>query len=287
MSIDASDAAAERARTMPLTPVDPPASVIRTLEDAALARIDVHTARRLTDLDRRFDRTVSSLRQELARRQEREPEEEVPQPAIAFDTAGFLLATIAVSLLIAGGREGPVAPAGVAAALLVAASASHVWSLRRARRRQTSVASARYLVLLTALISFGVALLLPWRPGLTSSPETVVSMTLSAAAGVVCAVLYLRAEAGASVERRAHRARLDAERGRRADLEVEHAAVVARTTAEADEVIRSLSAEQRGALTAAIGSGVKALARRQLLEPETLRELRRAEPGRLRYDVGL
>ena len=41
---DAATAASDRARTMPLTPVDPSAAVIRALEDAALPHIDADTA---------------------------------------------------------------------------------------------------------------------------------------------------------------------------------------------------------------------------------------------------
>ncbi|GAA4373744.1 hypothetical protein GCM10023152_15930 [Agromyces bauzanensis] len=103
---DAARVAAERARTMPLTPVDPPAAVIRTLEDAALSRIDVEAARRLVDLGRRFDRTVSRLRQELARRQDHAEEEPVPRPAWGWDAVGFLLALMAAPLLLAGASEG-------------------------------------------------------------------------------------------------------------------------------------------------------------------------------------
>lgn len=288
---DAATAASERARTMPLTPVDPPGAVIRQLEDAALPRIDAEAARRFVDLDRRFERAVSGLRQELARRQEQGEEEPVRRPVWGWDALGFLLALTAAPLLLAqvpgAGRAIP-APAGswTATLLVVAAATSHLIGARRARRDGSSGASSRHLVLLTALVAVAVAALVGWRVGGTDA-GVFASIVLALAAAGACVVLFIRASREARAEARLRTIAREAERRRRADLETGLEAAIASAQAEARAVLGTLSPAQREELRAAITAGVAALGRRQLLEPVVLRELRTADSGQLRYRVEL
>lgn len=298
---DAAAAASDRARTMPLTPVDPPAAVIRALEDAALPRVDAETARRLVDLDRRFDRTVSRLRQELARRQEHTEEEPVARPAWGWDALGFLLALVAAPLLLAGlPGAGPALPAPVAAwaatLLVVAATTAHLIGARRTRRDGSSVVSSRHLVLLTAVVSPAVAALVAWRaaaaPGASAAAAAadagvVGAIVLTSAAAAACVVLFARTSREARVEARLRRTARDAERGRRADLEAELGEAIEAAQAESRALLDALSAAQRDELRSATTAAVAALGRRQLLEPAVLRELRTADTGQLRYRVGL
>ena len=287
---DAASAAAERARTMPLTPVDPPASVIRVLEDAALPRVDAEAARRLVDLDRRFDRSVSRLRQELARRQEHAEEVVLPRPAWGWDALGFLLALMAAPLLVAGAPgAGPALPAPVAAwtatLLVIGATAAHVVGVRHGGRTGSSVASSRHLVLLTALVSVAVAALVAWRAG--GDGGVVAAIGLALAAASTCVVLFARASREARAEGRLRSTARDAERRRRADLEAELDQAIGSAQAESRTVLAALSDAQREELRSAITAAVSALGRRQLLEPADLRALRTADPGQLRYRVGL
>ncbi len=287
---DAATAASERARSMPLTPVDPPAAVIRSLEDAAFARIDAETARRFVDLDRRFDRTVSRLRQELARRHEHVADEPVRQPATGWDMTGFLLALVAAPLLLAGGvtRALPVGAIVVVSTSLVAAAAVvHAVGAARARRTGSSVASSRHLVLLSALASVAVGSLVVWRADgrLTAGIVTACAVALLAAAA--CGVLFVAASREARAEAAARRAARDAERELRADLEAELASAIESARAESWALLGGLTVAQRDQLRVATAQGVSALGRRQLLEPAVLRELRRADSGQLRYAVAL
>ncbi|MFD4421788.1 hypothetical protein ACFWN7_09820 [Agromyces sp. NPDC058484] len=292
---DAAAAASERARSMPLTPVDPPAAVIRALEDAALPRIDPETARRFLDLDRRFDRTVSALRQELARRQEHAADEPVAQPASGWDMTGFVIALVAAPLLlVAGGRAGgagsalPTAAAVWAStALVVVAGGAHAIGAVRARRAGRSVASSRHLVLLTAAISLAVAGLIVWRAGGEPAAAIVVACVLAVLAAGACVILFVPAAREAGSEARTRRAALDAERARRVDLEAGLAAAIETARSESWELLGSLTAAQREELRAATTRAVAALGRRQLLEPDVLRDLRAADAGQLRYSVGL
>ena len=230
-------AASERARTMPLTPVDPPAAVIRALEDAALPRIDAETARRFVDLDRRFDRTVSALRQELARRQERVADDPARQPASGWDMTGFLLSLAAAPLLLsAGGVAGDALPTpvvvAVSAGLVVAAAVAHAIGAMRARRAGTSVASSRHLVLLSAIVSLAVAGLIVWRAAGQVTPGILVAIGLAVLSAAACIVLFMPSSREARADAGARRVEREAERGRRADLEIELAAAIEAARAE-------------------------------------------------------
>lgn len=288
---DAATAASDRARSMPLTPVDPPAAVMRAIEDAALPRIDPETARRFVDLDRRFDRSVSALRQELARRQEHAVDEPVRRPASGWDVVGFLLALLAAPLLLVAGARGVVIPAGVAiaaaAALVLAATAAHAIGAARARSTGSSVASSRHLVLLSGAVALAVAGLIPWRAGGGLPAEVVMAAGLSVLAALVCLLLFLPASREARAEATAKRAERDAERMRRADLETELAAVIEAAREESWALLGALTAAQRDELGVATRQAVAALGRRGLLEPAVLRDLRDADAGQLRYGVGL
>ncbi|HEX6367239.1 MAG TPA: hypothetical protein VF000_13950 [Agromyces sp.] len=288
---DAATAASDRARSMPLTPVDPPAAVIRALEDAALPRIDAETARRLVDLDRRFDRTVSALRQELARRQEHAPDEPVRQPASGWDMAGFLLALVAAPLLlVASGTSAalPVAPVvGISTVLVVAAAVAHAIGALRARRSGSSVGSSRHLVLLSAGVSVAVAALIPWRADGQLTPGIVTACALASVAAVACAILFVPASREARGDEATRRAARDAERERRADLETELATAIESARAESRQLMGGLTGAQRDELRVATAEAVAALGRRQLLEPDVLRQLRSADGGQLRYAVDL
>lgn len=291
---EASVAASERARTMPLSPVDPPAAVIRALEDAALPRIDPEIARRFVDLDRRFDRTVSALRQELARRQDRVADDPVRQPASGWDMTGFLLALAAAPLLLAARGAGPVGAApptpavvAVSTGLVVAAAVAHAIGAVRARRAGTSVASSRHLVLLSAIVSLTVAGLILWRAAGHVTPGVLVAVGLAVLSAVACLVLFLPSSREARADAVARRVEREAERARRADLETELAAAIEAARAESWALLGGLTAAQRDELDAATTQAVAALGRRQLLEPAVLRELRTAKVGQLRYAVGL
>ena len=289
----AAAAASERARTMPLTPVDPPAAVIRALEDAALPRIDAETARRFVDLDRRFDRRVSALRQELARRQERVADDPARQPASGWDMTGFLLALAAAPLLIAGGAgaAGAALPTAVVVAvstgLVVAAAMAHAIGAVRARRAGTSVASSRHLVLLSAIVSLAVAGLIVWRAAGQVTPGVLMALGLAMLSAATCIVLFVPSSREARADTAARRVEREAERGRRADLETELAAAIEAARAESWALLGGLTAAQREELDAATTQAVAALGRRQLLEPAVLKQLRTARSGQLRYAVGL
>ena len=291
---EAAAAASERARTMPLNPVDPPAAVIRALEDAALPRIDAETARRFVDLDRRFDRTVSALRQELARRQERVADDPVRQPASGWDMTGFLLAMAAAPLLLAARGAGP-AGAGlptpvvvaVSTGLVVAAVVAHVIGAVRARRAGTSVASSRHLVLISALVSLAVAGLILWRTAGHVTPGILMAFGLAALSAVACIVLFVPSSREARADAAARRVEREAERARRADLEIELTAAIEAARAESWHLLGGLTTAQRDELEAATTQAVAALGRRQLLEPAVLKQLRTARSGQLRYAVGL
>ena len=292
---DAATATVERARSMPLSPVDRPAAVIRALEDAALARIDAAAARRFADLDRRFDRAVSALRQELARRQDHADEETVRRPATGWDATGFLLSLAAAPVLLATRPTGPAFPAAVAVpfvvALIVLATAAHLAGAVRASRQGASVASTRYLVLLSGLPALAVAALVAWRSDAGGAGGVdvgvIVSVGLSVAAATTCVVLFARAAREARVESDERRTARDAERARRSDLEVRLAEVIESARAESWEILGSLTSPQRDELRSATNSGVAALGRRELLEPAVLRELRTTDLGQLRYAVDL
>lgn len=288
---DAALAASDRARSMPLTPVDPPAAVIRALEDAALPRIDAATARRFVDLDRRFDRTVSALRQELARRQDRAAEGPVQQPASGWDMTGFLLALVAAPLLLVASGAGTALPVSVAVAastaLVVTAAVAHAVGAVRARRAGASVASSRHLVLLSGIVSTAVAWLILWRADGQVTPGIVMACALAVLSAVACIILFVPASREARADAAARRVERDAERSRRADLERELAAAIEAARAESWALLGALTAAQREELGAATTQAVAALGRRQLLEPAVLRELRTAQAGQLRYAVGL
>ena len=288
----AAAAASERARTMPLTPVDPPAAVIRALEDAALPRIDAETARRFVDLDRRFDRTVSALRQELARRQERVADDPARQPASGWDMTGFLLSLAAAPLLLsAGGVAGDALPTpvvvAVSAGLVVAAAVAHAIGAMRARRAGTSVASSRHLVLLSAIVSLAVAGLIVWRAAGQVTPGILVAIGLAVLSAAACIVLFMPSSREARADAAARRVEREAERGRRADLEIELVAAIEAARAESWALLGGLTAAQRDELDSATTQAVSALARRQLLEPAVLKQLRTSGSGQLRYAVGL
>ena len=287
----AAAAASDRARSMPLTPVDPPAAVIRAIEDTALSRIDAETARRFVDLDRRFDRTVSALRQELARRQERVADEPVRQPAAGWDMTGFLLALVAAPLLLVAGGAGTALPTPVAVtastALVLAAAVAHVIGAVRARRAGASVASSRHLVLLSATAALAVAGLILWRASGQVTPGIVVALSLAVLSAVACVILFVPTSREARGDSAARRVEREAERSRRADLETELAAAIETARAESWALLGGLTAAQREELSAATTQAVAALGRRQLLEPAVLRELRTAQAGQLRYAVGL
>ncbi len=288
---DAATAASDRAGSMPLTPVDRPAAVIRVLEDAALPRIDAETARRFVDLDRRFDRRVSALRQELARRQERVVDDAVRQPASGWDMTGFLLALVAAPLLLVGSGAATALPTSLAVAagtaLVVAAALAHVVGAVRARRAGASVASSRHLVLLSAIVSLAVAGLIVWRAEGQVTVGIVVACGLAILSAVVCIILFAPASREARDDSAARRVERAAERSRRADLETELASAIEAARAESWALLGGLTAAQREELGAATTQAVAALGRRQLLEPAVLRELRTAQPGQLRYAVGL
>ena len=289
---EAATAASERARTMPLTPVDPPAAVIRALEDAALPRIDAETARRFVDLDRRFDRTVSALRQELARRQERVADDPARQPASGWDMTGFLLSLAAAPLLLsAGGVAGDALPTpvvvAVSAGLVVAAAVAHAIGAMRGRRAGTSVASSRPLVLLSAIVSLAVAGLILWRTAGHVTPGVLVAFGLAALSSAVCIVLFVPSSREARADAAARRVEREAEGGRRADLEIELVAAIEAARAESWALLGGLTAAQRDELDSATTQAVSALARRQLLEPAVLKQLRTSGSGQLRYAVGL
>ena len=288
----AAAAASERARTMPLTPVDPPAAVIRALEDAALPRIDAETARRFVDLDRRFDRTVSALRQELARRQERVADDPARQPASGWDMTGFLLSLAAAPLLLsAGGVAGDALPTpvvvAVSAGLVVAAAVAHAIGAMRARRAGTSVASSRHLVLLSAIVSLAVAGLIVWRAAGQVTPGILVAIGLAVLSAAACIVLFMPSSREARADAAARRVEREAEGGRRADLEIELVAAIEAARAESWALLGGLTAAQRDELDSATTQAVSALARRQLLEPAVLKQLRTSGSGQLRYAVGL
>ena len=288
----AAAAASERARTMPLTPVDPPAAVIRALEDAALPRIDAETARRFVDLDRRFDRTVSALRQKLARRQERVADDPARQPASGWDMTGFLLSLAAAPLLLsARGVAGDALPTpvvvAVSAGLVVAAAVAHAIGAMRARRAGTSVASSRHLVLLSAIVSLAVAGLIVWRAAGQVTPGILVAIGLAVLSAAACIVLFMPSSREARADAAARRVEREAERGRRADLEIELVAAIEAARAESWALLGGLTAAQRDELDSATTQAVSALARRQLLEPAVLKQLRTSGSGQLRYAVGL
>jgi hypothetical protein len=288
---DAASAASDRARSMPLTPVDPPAAVIRALEDAALPRIDPEAARRFVDLDRRFDRRVAALRQELARRQEQAHDEPVRQPASGWDIVGFLLALVAAPLLlVAGGVTNTlptVAAVTASTALVVAAAMAHAFGAARARRAGWSVAGSRHLVLLSALEALAVTALILWLADGQFTPGIMTACGLALIAALVCVILFVPASREARAESTARSIARDAERARRSDLETELAAAIEAARAESWSLLGGLTAAQRDELRVATTEAVAALGRRQLLEPAVLRELRTADAGQLRYSVGL
>lgn len=286
---DAAAAAAERARSMPLTPVDPPAAVIRALEDAALPRIDPDVARRFIDLDRRFDRAVSVLRQELARRHEAMPAEAVGRPVSGWDMSGFLVALLSAPLLLVAGQAvlPPPLAAATATVMVVAAACLHAIGAVRARRDGGAVAASRHLVLLTAGMALASAALLVWRSGGSFDAPVVVECMLALLAAALCTALFIPASREARVDAVARRAGLDAERERRADLEARLADAIESAREESWTLLGRLTAAQREELRAAVTEAVRALGRRELLEPAVLRELRTADPGQLRYAAAL
>lgn len=285
----AAAAAAERARSMPLTPVDPPAAVIRALEDAALPHIDGDVARRFVDLDRRFDRAVSALRQELARRHEAMPAEAVRRPVSAWDMSGFLAVLLSAPLLLVAGGAAfpPPIAAATATIMVVAAACLHAIGALRARRDGGGVTASRHLVLLTAGMALASAALLVWRSAGSFDVSVVVECALMLLAAALCTALFIPASREARVEADARRAGLDAERERRADLEARLADAIETAREDSWALLGRLTAAQREELRAAVTEAVRALGRRQLLEPAVLRELRTADSGQLRYAVAL
>ena len=268
--------------------------MIRALEDAALPRIDAETARRFVDLDRRFDRRVSALRQELARRQERVADDPARQPASGWDMTGFLLALAAAPLLIAGGAGGAGAalPTAVVVAvstgLVVAAAMAHAIGAVRARRAGTSVASSRHLVLLSAIVSLAVAALILWRAAGQVTPGVLMALGLAMLSAATCIVLFVPSSREARADAAARRVEREAERGRRADLETELAAAIEAARAESWALLGGLTGRAaRGARCRHDPGGGRARATPAARARACSEQLRTARSGQLRYAVGL
>jgi len=100
-------------------------------------------------------------------------------------------------------------------------------------------------------------------------------------------VLFMPSSREARADAAARRVEREAERGRRADLEIELAAAIEAARAESWALLGGLTAAQRDELDSATTQAVSALARRQLLEPAVLKQLRTSGSGQLRYAVGL
>ena len=175
----------------------------------------------------------------------------------------------------------------VSAGLVVAAAVAHAIGAMRARRAGTSVASSRHLVLLSAIVSLAVAGLIVWRAAGQVTPGILVAIGLAVLSAAACIVLFMPSSREARADAAARRVEREAERGRRADLEIELAAAIEAARAESWALLGGLTAAQRDELDSATTQAVSALARRQLLEPAVLKQLRTSGFGQLRYAVGL
>ncbi|MBG6238982.1 hypothetical protein IWX78_001961 [Mycetocola sp. CAN_C7] len=283
-----------RGASMPLTEVSPPADVMREFENLAIAQLDALAARKLTDIDRRFNRASSALGSELARRQDAASETYRRRHPVTLDVWAFLFAAVSIGLLLAGGRSGPSVPTSgalIGASVLgVVAAGLHFVSSSRAAGSQQSGTQSWYLVMLTAVLLFASALAGYWRYGTdTDAGFLITALTIGTliSSGVFATVLVVRGAGARSAELRQRAARREREDALRADLRVQLGDLIAVCRVEAERVFSSLDPSARTALDAAVAAGVASVEKRGILETASIRELRTSSRGELRYDLPL
>ena len=278
----------------PLIEVSPVHDLMRDLENVALAELDVHAARRITDIDRRFARATSKLDAELARRQDAVPQDLRRRHPLTLDVTGFLLASIGAGVLLAGNRAGTsiaTDAALVGAALLgVVAVVLHVGSYLRAARTRAVATHGWYFVIVTTVLLFASAVIGYWR--YSTDPDAgfftaATTIGVLIAGGVFTGVLVARG-AGARASEARRTAELNAtESAMRGDLRSQLTELSTLCRSEAERVFTGLDAQKRVSLDEAVAAGVSAVEKRGILETEAIRQLRASRRGALRYDITL
>ncbi|GAA1941711.1 hypothetical protein [Agromyces allii] len=291
---EATTAAIERARTMPLDRADTASAVIRIIQDAALVKLDREIADGVRAVDVRFDKFARDLRIEAAASRQTAPAEPVRiKQRFLLDALGGLLAAGAMATSIDAGiqsdgwmqRSEVLAP--FVAGLLVLALLAHAVNGLLARKPGSTAAQGRMILLFTSgfsVISAGGLLL---REAGGASLDLLVPSVVVAALVAIAAVLlwfgraadareYRDAVAGGATDSRSNG-------DLRARLRVEQHASSAETGAHFDE----LDPDARAAFDAAVAEGVSAVIARGVLVPQVVRALRGKDLAAVRYDVSL
>lgn len=287
-------AAARLGADAPLTEVSPVGELMRDIENTALGELDVMAARRIVDVDRRFNRATSRLETELARRQSAEPQHLTRRHPITMDATGFVTAAVSIGVLLAGRRSGTSIPTElalvIAAVCGVIATVCHVTATLRAARSRTSNTQGWHLVLFTTVLLFVSSALGYWR--FSTNPETdfltaALTIAVLIAAGVFTAVLVVRGRSARAAEASRKVERDRREEALRSDLRVKLLELQTLCRGESDAVFAGLDSATRDSLDRAVEAGIAAVERRGILESAVLRKMRKSRRGDLRYDLSL
>ncbi|GAA5196498.1 hypothetical protein [Microbacterium jejuense] len=254
------------------------ATVTRDIEDAALTEVDRPAFDRVVPIDRRFDKELRALRDELREREERLPEHPEVGDRVALDLWGFLAAAVAFGIVMAGMSSaftGPLA-AWVATACAVLALALHAGNAWLTRAEPPNRNTAGYLGLSTVLlgVSAGVSLLL--APGLWAAFVLLAVCTIVVAALTVRAIIRWQPVARGIAAYKSALSGLTDELGERL------AQSAAQATADWDEAIAALSPEQRAEFERSRADGLAAFAARDdVVRPVGFDQ--NSPSGRVRY----
>ncbi|MET4780464.1 hypothetical protein [Glaciihabitans sp. UYNi722] len=265
--------------------------IIRSLEDAALERLDPQVLRAVTDVDRRFDREHAELSGEYERRFDAMEPDPAGRPVSgAADVFGMLLAVIAVALVLAGDKFGsavPLAPAAVTATVLIVVAACLHAAVALGRSRSGRGASHAWsMIVVTAAAALITAAWLVVRWQRQSDQEFAYILVLAAVivvGGLIC--LLVAVGAGRNAARRAHALRAGALRRIDETADLESALEIARTRSqsEARSFLERMPGERRRELDEAILAGVREMLKKEEYGLEFVRPLRESPRFELRY----
>lgn len=265
-------------------------TLVRIIEDAALARIDPAAARRVRDVDQSFDRRFAELGRDYERRLDALETEPAERPvSSAADVMGMLAALTGSAVLLAGGSGGPALPLGAASltavSLTIFATAAHSMALLLAGRPGRAVSHGWSLTVASALGAIASAAWIGVRTstvdqGLDGAPVILI-LGASAAVLFVCSAVAGRA---ALRGRRGGATTLQRQRA----LAEEFAPALAEARADAlrrAEVIRvSLRPDSLARLDGAVRAGVRELKKKEIYEGATFAEPLSAPRFSSRYD---
>ena len=268
-------------------------TLVRVLEDGALAVVDPSAARRLTAVDRVFDRRFAELSRDYERRLDLLESESVARPVSSgFDVLGMLAALTGTAMLLAGGPAGPAIPLGgasiAAVALITLATAAHAFALLLARPPSRTISHGWSLVIVSAV---GAAASAAWigvrmntvDQGLDGTPSIVIL-------GAFAAVLLVSSAVAGYAARGRGRAADSGRRRRRelaAEFEPEVAKARAIAVADAADILESLPRGAAARMDDAVRAAVRELKKSETYHGTVLDPLLSSPRFSSRYDEKL